>query len=128
MRRFFASRLFLVCVSCVAFLFAIGYARAYYQDYKVKQQINALQKDLEKLENKKLESLQILQYVMSTDFVEEKARTELNMQKPGEHVVIFPTQSGDMKRAGEAGSVSGQRIGNPLKWWYYFTHQPVRGQ
>lgn len=121
-QRFFASRLFLIIALCIALLFALGYARAYYQDYKVKQQIAALKEDVSRLEKRKLESLRILQYVMSPSFVEERARTELNLQKPGEHTVVLERRASMPVASSTAGGPSGQKIGNPLKWWYYFTH------
>ena len=122
-RRFFASRLFLFVAFCVAALFALGYARAYYQHYKVEQQIAALKEDVNKLEYKKLQSLDVLKYVMSPNYVEEKARTELNMQKPGEHAIMLNDNTDiTVKNTGQKGA-SGQTMGNPLKWWYYFMHQ-----
>ena len=45
-RRFFGSRLFLLVGLAVAVLFAFGFARAYYQDYKVRQEIRALQEEV----------------------------------------------------------------------------------
>jgi len=108
-------------------LLAIGYARAYYQDYKIKQEIRELKNEISQLERKKIESLEILDYVMSPAFVEEKARTELHMKKPGEKVAIIEGQG--MVKQGEKTDNSGDRqmISNPLKWWYYFLHKPNPG-
>lgn len=118
-RRFFASRLFLLVAFLVAVLAAIGYARAYYQDFKVKQQIEALQNEVKSLEKKKLESMEILKYVTSPQFVEEKARTELNMKKPGEQVVVLNGLVEDQKEIA-GGPVENKYLSNPIKWWYYF--------
>ncbi|MBI5222780.1 MAG: septum formation initiator family protein [Candidatus Magasanikbacteria bacterium] len=113
----------LVCV----FLVAFGYARAYYQDYKIRQEIKALQDEVGLLEHKKLESMEILKYVTSDAFVEEKARTELNLKKPGESVLVVTNPevetSPPMERDGE-GEVS-SLLSNPVKWWYYFTRHSV---
>lgn len=119
LRRFFPSRAFLIVAFFLAVLLAAVFARAYYRDYQVKREIAALKEEVKHLEKKKLESLQILQYVMSENFVEEKARTELNLRKPNEQVVAFETKqkTEQAKRALH----TGQKPGNPLKWWYYFT-------
>ncbi len=120
-RRFFRSRLFLLILLGIAILISFNYARVYYQDYEIRKEIRQLEEEVRSLEQKKLESLNILQYVTSNSFVEEKARTELNMKKPGEQVAIIHTPSIEM---GEA-VVSPEEdtltdVANPLKWWYYF--------
>lgn len=103
-------------------LVSFNYARVYYQDYEVRREIRELEEEVKNLEQKKIESLHILQYVTSPSFVEEKARTELNMKKPGEHVVIVqtlktPTETPEEQPANEE-DLTGKS--NPIKWWYYF--------
>jgi cell division protein FtsB len=123
-KRFFSSRLFLVVSLAVVFLIAFGYARAYYQDYKIKQEIRALEEEVKSLQTKKLESMEILQYVTSQDFVEEKARTELNMKKPGEKVVIInrPEDEGSGVRTVDSDV---KPLSNPVKWLYYFLNKQI---
>jgi len=121
-RRFFASRLFLLVCLVIMCLIALGYARAYYQDYKVKLEIERLQEEAKKLENKKLESMEILKYVSSPEFVENKARTDLNMRKPGENVAIIVNQFETVKKPENLG-VDEKVLSNMAKWWYYFTHK-----
>ena len=67
--------------------------------------------------------MEILNYVMSPDFVEEKARTELNMKKDGENVIVFKNENSYSKRENRIHINTGQKISNPLKWWYYFTNK-----
>jgi|SRR3989339_800 len=120
--RFFESRLFLAVGFILAVLVALGYARAYYQDYKIKQEISNLQAEVKKMEKKKLESMQILEYVTSPAFVEEKARVELNMKKPGENVIILQNQPLTEVESGSE-AVEDAPLSNPRKWWYYFLHK-----
>jgi cell division protein FtsB len=117
--RFFYSRLFLIVTAVLALFISFGVARAYYQDVKIRQEIRTLESDIEGLHRKKLESMELLAYVLSPDFVEEKARLELNMKKLGEHVAVV--QRGEILEAttSEVGD-TGQEVSNPLKWWYYF--------
>ena len=119
-RRFFGSRLFLFTGLLVAILFAIGFGRAYYQDYKVRQEIRFLQDEVKNLETKKLESMEILKYVTSQAFVEEKARTELNMKKPGEQVMVITNLENQTPKKDTLGQED-IPLKNPIKWWYYFT-------
>ena len=128
-RRFFASRTFLIIALAVMTVFAFGFARAYYQDYKVKREIRQLEDELSRLEKRKLESVEILKYVTSNTYVEDAARTELNMQAPAEHVIFLQdTQdnSAIQDSVGEVAIEDGQNMPNPVKWFYYFIHkQPL---
>ncbi len=127
LRRFFTSRLFFVVIFCAIGLITFGSIRTYYQDYKVKQEIVSLQNEVDHLQKKKFQSMELLEYVTSDAFVEEKARTELNLKRPGEHVLIIPNmqKTENTKLGMSEASASGQNISNPIKWWYYFIHRPL---
>ena len=124
-RRFFGSRLFLVVALLVVIFIAFGYARAYYQNYRVRQEITSLQEQVRGLEHKKLESMEILKYVTSDQYVEEKARSELNLKKPGEKVVVFSNLVETTSDTSQISPVDKDPLSNPIKWWYYFTHKQV---
>lgn len=100
---------------------ALLYARAYYQDYMVRQEIQELQGDIEKLNTKKLESLKILEYVTSDQFVEETARTDLNMKKVGESVLVVPQVVTDTHASEAVYNFETDDLSPAMKWWYYFT-------
>ena len=120
-RQFFSSRLFFIIALVLAIFTVVSYARGYWQDYKVKQEIASLKSEVSNLEKKKIESLEILQYVTSDAFVEEKARTELNMKKPGEKVVVIAGNKIESANAEEPKIDAKQEgLNNPVKWWYYF--------
>lgn len=118
-----SSRWFLVIALVVAVFFVFIFARAYYQDYKVRQEIKSLKDEVKKLEMKKLESMEILKYVTSDDFVEEKARLELNMQEPGEKVIIFDNVGSTVQETITQLQTEAVVLSNPIKWWYYFIHK-----
>lgn len=126
-KRFFNSRLFLFMMLGLAVVVAVGYARAYYQDYKIKQEIENLQNDVSSLKKKKINTIDILQYVSSSAYVEDQARTELNMKKPGESVVFVNNAVENTKNnaVNSMDSGGGQLISNRLKWLYYFIHKPL---
>jgi len=121
--RFYRSRYFLICAIIILSLVIFGYVRAYFQDYKIKQEIKGLQEEVNRLQTKKIESLDILRYVTSPDFVEERARLELNMRLPGEKVLVMPS-AGD-KQVSVDEEKKAENLDNPIKWWYYFTHQAI---
>lgn len=120
-KRFFGSPLFLLIGIPFVVFVMFGLVRSYYNGYKINLEISNLKSDIKSLEQKKIDSMKILNYVMSEDFVEEKARTELNMKKDGENVLVFKNQTvQDSDNDAKDGDTL-QKMNNPLKWWYYFT-------
>lgn len=120
LRRFFRSRLFLVTTGLALFLISFSLIRAYYEDYQVNQKIQELSGQVRSLEGKKLKSLQVLEYVASNNFIEEKAKLELNLRKPGENV-IFVEGITVASSSSAVPTATEPVLSNPLKWWHYFT-------
>lgn len=123
-KHFFLSRWFLIGAFVLACLIGFAFFRAYYREYEVNKEISRLQEEVHKLETKKIESLELLKYVQSDAFVEEKARTEFNMAKPGEKAAVIgisapPKESGQENIA----VVKWNNLKNPIKWFKYFLHQ-----
>ncbi len=119
-KNFFGSPVFVLLMVVVAVVVVFAYGRAYYQDYLVRQQIENLQDQAQKMEAKKMELLGILKYVKSDSFAEEKARTELNMVKPGEQVVIVPQAVSTDNGQESSAVVEWNNISNYKKWFRYF--------
>lgn len=122
--RFFKSTFFIIVGFALVGIIGVSYSKSVYEDYKIKQEIAVLESELSDLHRKKLESLDMLSYVMSDDFVEEKARTELNLQSPGEQVIIFHgTKETQDPLETLQNPVKKQVLTNPQKWWKYFTQK-----
>lgn len=117
---FFSSKIFILIVAIVAGMVVFEYARAYYQDYLVRQEIAYLEDQTKKLEAKKMELLDVLKYVKSDSFAEEKARTELNMVKPGEQVLVVSQLASENGRQEKNPVVKWDNIPNYKKWLKYF--------
>lgn len=116
------SRLFMFVATIIAMMVMFGYARAYYQDYLVAQEIQNLQDQAKSLQAKKMELLEVLKYVKSDSFAEEKARTELNMVKPGEQVLVVPKSEVKGNRQENNSMIGLSNISNYKKWWKYFSN------
>ncbi len=119
-KNFFSSKIFILIVAIVAGMVVFEYARAYYQDYLVRQEIAYLEDQTKKLEAKKMELLDVLKYVKSDSFAEEKARTELNMVKPGEQVLVVSQLASENGRQEKNPVVKWDNIPNYKKWLKYF--------
>jgi cell division protein FtsB len=116
----FYSKWFLLGIFICLIWVSTSYARAYYKDYKVREQITRLQEEEKQLHTKKLATLEALQYVKSTHFIEDKARTELGMVRPGEHVAVVEVPTTTARQVSPAVVSSEEQLSNPQKWWNYF--------
>ncbi len=123
--QFFSSRLFLILACIVALLVAFSYARAYYQDFAIRQEISRLESEVDRLEYKKLESFELLKYVSSDAYVEEKGRVEFNLKKPGEQVLVIPEETTLPGTGTTSQENQDKDLKNPVKWWYYFLHKDI---
>ncbi|MBU0545796.1 septum formation initiator family protein [Patescibacteria group bacterium] len=121
-KSFLRSRLFLLVIFLGSILIAFAYGRAYYQDMEVRKEIARLQNEVKSLEVKKMETLDVLKYVKSPAFAEEKARLELNMAKPGEKMAVVAGKSAVEKQGGQEAEkeLELDSIPNIIKWWNFF--------
>ena len=117
----FYSRWFLVVLFLLTILLVISYARAYYQEYQVRKQISDFQDELHSLQAKKIETIDMLKYAQSQSFVEEKARIELNMLKPGENEVVINSGTSFLSnRQEKVDMVKWTPVTNPVKWFKFY--------
>lgn len=120
-KKFFNSRWFILLALAATMAVAVGFGRAYYQDYLVTQDIERLRDQAGNLAAKKIELLEVLKYVKSDSFAEQKARTELNMIKPGERVLVVSKLAENEDGQEKNNMVGFSQISNYKKWWRYFS-------
>ncbi len=123
-KQFFFSKFFVIFIILIIFAMIFGYFKSTVSMSSVDQEIVRLKEDLEMRKKRKIELLGLLNYVKSDRYVEEKARTELNLRKSGENVVILHGDT-PVKDVVDYVTIpiSGQKISNHIKWWYYFTNK-----
>lgn len=119
-RKFLGSRWFLVLLLVASVFISFAYGRAYYQDYQVRQEIQQLKDEVKRVESKKIETLEMLKYVKSSAFIEEKARTELNLIKPGEKVAVIEGETKNIPKIEAKLEPENIEMSNPAKWWHFF--------
>lgn len=121
-KSIFYSKWFLI-LNCIV-LIVICYAsiRNFYHDYQIQKEIKRFQEQAKMLETKNLETLEILKHVKSQNFIEEKARTEFNLVKPGEKVVVIHGSEKNNQNYGQIAQnmIEQEKVSNPVKWWRYF--------
>src|SRR3989338_3492183 len=76
---FWHSRSFIVVGGLVLIFIAFSATRELYQNYLLRQEINMLEQEAEKLETRRLELLEVAQKIQSGEFLEEEARLKLGL-------------------------------------------------
>lgn len=113
-KRLFSSRIFLVLILILSLIFLIGFGKAFWRDYLINKEINALLQEKEKWEKNKLNLLNRLQDIKSPDFAEKEARLKFGLGQPGESLVIVSDRP-------QAVTTTEQRNVKVQKgWWQYF--------
>ncbi len=121
-----SKALFLVSMGILLF-FSVNSAREIINRRDLEKEIRGLEEQISGLSGRNQELGGLIDYFKTNDFVEEVARTKLNLKKEGEKIIIVPEEK---ERSGQPGdqefvAVLQEQIKhdyqpNPVKWWNYF--------
>lgn len=129
-RTLLRSRTLTVGLLVTAGAMSLALGREIAQRVSVQQELDRLTKDIAQAEQATKDLEQFLTTLKSPSYQEGQARTELNLQKPGEKVLVIPPTNAnlngsDVNGSGLAGSQSSGRTSNYQRWWEYFFGQPA---
>lgn len=119
--RFLASQLLVVFLGLVFLvLIAVPLLRNYSKKRAVEREIAEVKQEIAEFENKNRDLSAMLDYLQSKDSLEEQARINLGLKKPGENVVVV--KGVDLAKKNEA--ISDQKVvSNWHKWIDYFLNK-----
>lgn len=119
--RFFSSQRFLAIIGLV-FLVVIIFplARTYSQRRLVENEIEEVKKQIADYENQNQQLKELASYLQSEQSLEEQARLNLNMKKPGEAVVVIEEAKNSAVQTNAASTTD--NASNLAKWWRYYFH------
>lgn len=95
-------------------MFTVG--RLAYRNYRLNIEEAGLNQDVQKLQNEIQNLKNQIVYFQSDSYKEKMLRAKLNLQKPGEKVVVIPPEP-EVTKVPEA---QPEKLTNPQKWWRYF--------
>lgn len=116
--RLVVNQRFLAIIGLVFLLIILfPLAQTYSQRLLVEKQISDVQNQINDYETQNQQLQSLLTYLQSDQSLEQQARLNLNLKKPGEEVVVVENGQPNPEAgpASSAGSVS-----NLAKWWAYF--------
>lgn len=95
------------------------YASEVYRDYKVNQEIETLRQGIQDLERENIELALYLKYLDTDSYKEIIAKRDLNLQRPGEEVIIIKREKEEDERK-EQEIKSYSLLPIYMKWWNLF--------
>ncbi len=111
----------LILLTILVLLF-VAFGREYIGNLQVRYEINASQKEYERVALKKMETQRLIEDLSSEYFVEKEGRTKHGLALPGEKVIVVA----DGIEAEEElvdiryGIASKEAVPLPERWLYYF--------
>ena len=116
--NFWASQLLVTCLGLgLLVLVAVPLLKNYAKQRAVNNEVEGIKKEIADFESKNKDLSEMLQYLQSKDSLEEQARLNLGLKKPGEKVVVISESS---IASSSATSSEDVETGNLVKWWRYF--------
>jgi cell division protein FtsB len=119
---------FIILALIVLVFSSIGLVKEVINKHELKKNINELAGKIADLKKRNADLSETINYFQSMDFVEQEARTKLNLRKPGEKIIVVNGSLDNNSNGVVDGAVplatsalnEGQEKTNPQKWWDYF--------
>jgi cell division protein DivIC len=89
----FSARGKYILLSVLLILASINFTRTAYDILKSSKRLDDLEEEVSGLNSRKQRLQEEIERKKTPEYVEEKARNELNMIKPGEKIVVFVTET-----------------------------------
>ena len=87
-KSFYYSKWFILVIFIVIVFFLISAIKDYYSQEDLRDDISTLESQISNLQDEQYDLSETLSQVQGEDFVENEARTKLNLRKPGENIII----------------------------------------
>lgn len=115
-KRFSLYPFFLLIISIAILTFVlISLSKIVFRAHKIDKEIFLLEREIQDLEKNKKEFSQLIEYLQTDSFKEREARLKLDLQKPGEKVVVISMPETDLINKEKQ-----EKKNNLNKWWRYF--------
>lgn len=117
--RLFSSQRFLAIIGLIFLLLILfPLAKTYTQKRLVEKEIEEVRKEISDFESANAELKEMIAYLESGQSLEEQARLNLNLKKPGEKVIVVETLKNESSTDDINKTTSAEN--NFAKWWQYF--------
>ncbi|MDP4000844.1 MAG: septum formation initiator family protein [bacterium] len=113
--KFLKSKLASLVLGLILVLVMIGAVQIIIQKYEVDREIQRLQTEAEKINQKNLELTELVRYLNTPEYKERQVREQLNLKKEGEFVVALPNSTDEENSS----QILQTEVSNTRKWFNY---------
>jgi cell division protein FtsB len=125
-KRIINSKLLLVLSVLILIFFTVNLTKTIVSRQDLLHEIGALEQGINNLKSRNKELAVLIEYFKTMDFVEAEARTKLNLRKPGEKIIVVPSEEkikNQENRADENSIIINSQTleqNNFIRWLDYF--------
>ena len=105
-------------------IFGYSISKESKQKKQVEQEILSLKTQADNIQKENMALTDRIAYLGSKDYQEVQAKDKLNLQSPGESVVIIAPKNSEGDEVGQALKTetvpNSDNTSNPVRWWNYF--------
>lgn len=117
-KKIVSSKLTMLIGAFLLIFISVSLIKEIVRRYEINREIAKLEEEVAELDARNTELTDLIAFFNTDTFLEQEARSRLNLQKPGEKVVIIPDiESIPQEEQKNNLSLS---LSNPKKWWNYF--------
>lgn len=114
------SKLIIIVGGLFLLIIVISLTRVISKRLEIQKEIEPKRQMVKELEQKNQELQYLVSYLKTPSYKEKIAREKLDLQKPGEKVVIIPENTSDIYIGEEKEREGSENQSNLLKWWDVF--------
>ncbi len=121
-RMIFDPKVFALGLLAILIAISIPISKNISKRYMIDQEIKELESEIARMEASNENLGKIINYLESDQFVEEQARLNMGLKRPGEEVVVIDSTGHIAKTENNIdGQTRGEKeYSNPVRWWRYF--------
>ena len=120
-KKILGSRIFLFLAVLALIALTVNLGRESYRKYQLGKEIQTLKTEMERLEGKNSQLAEMIEYFKDESYLEREARLKLNLELPGEKVVIYSGGSQAASATFSAPEIKkSEETDNYWLWWEYF--------
>lgn len=120
----FITKIIIIPALLLVIFILTAVTRETYKKNQIQKEIDSLQAKAQQIEKENLAIQEKIAYFDSSNYKEKEAKDKLNLQDPGENVVVIKpsvAKEAQIEQKTSSDLPAGEpKIPNPAKWWDYF--------
>lgn len=112
----------------VLFFLIVAFGREYVGNIQVEREIQALETEKTRLEQQKLNTLNLIEELSSEEYLERQARTKHGLAEEGETLIVIQDEKSVTELDESLFAEETEDVPNPRRWFFYFFDKEAYGK